>query len=62
VSSGVDNGPEEHLIGDLTVEPNIFIGREQPSQPWADDADDIAEHWDQNETTIKGQNQTCTTG
>jgi len=46
VGRGVDNSIEEHLVCDLSVEPDVLIGGEEPSQLWANDTDDIAEHWD----------------
>ena len=29
---GVNNRPEEHAIRDLTMEPNVLVGREKPRQ------------------------------
>lgn len=46
VSSSVNDCIEEHLVSDLAVKPDVFIGRKQPSQFWADDSNKVAEHWD----------------
>jgi len=37
------------------MEPDIFVGREEPGQLGADDANDVAKHGDEDEAAIKGQ-------
>jgi hypothetical protein len=44
VRRGVDDGPEGQLVRDLTVEPDVLVGGEQPSELRADDTDDVPEH------------------
>lgn len=58
VSCGVDHGPEGHGVGNLTMEPNILVGREGPSEFWTDNPDDIAKHGNQDETTVESEDQT----
>ena len=61
VSSDVNNGPEEDLIGDLSVEPDILIRRERPGESRSNDTNDVAQHWNQDETTVEGEDETSTT-
>jgi hypothetical protein len=58
VSSGVYHCPEGHGVRDLPMEPNVFIGGEQPCELGADDTDDIAKHWKENKTSGIGENET----
>lgn len=60
VGGGVHDGPENHGISDLTMEPNVLIGGEKPCKPWANDTDDVAQHWEENKTAIVSKNETCT--
>jgi hypothetical protein len=62
VRRGVDDGPEGQLVRDLTVEPDVLVGGEQPSELRADDTDDVPEHGHQDEATIEGQHETGATG
>lgn len=43
------------------MEPNIFVGREQPGKFGSNDTDDVAEHRYQDHTTIESQDETCST-
>ena len=61
VSSGVDHGPECHGVGDLPVEPDVLVGGEEPGNAGADNTDNVAQHWHENETTIERKDETCTT-
>ena len=61
VGSCVDHCPESHRVGNLFVEPNVFIRGEQPCKPGADDSDDVAQHRDQDKATIQGKNETSAT-
>ena len=54
----MNDSPEEHRIRHLPVEPNVFIGREEPGKFWANDTDNVAQHGKKNETTIVRQNKT----
>jgi hypothetical protein len=40
------------------MEPNVFIGGEQPGELGTDDTDDIAKHRKENKTTGIGQSET----
>jgi len=60
VSSGVDHGPECHGVGDLSVEPDVLVGGEEPCYFGTDDLDDVAEHGNKDETTVKGEDQAGT--
>lgn len=62
MSRGMNHSPKEHLICDLTMEPDVFIRREQPCQLGTNDADDIAEHGEEEKAAIEGEDQACTTG
>jgi hypothetical protein len=44
------------------MEPNILVGREEPCQLWSDDANDVAEHWDEDQATIESEDETGPTG
>lgn len=57
----MDHSPEGHGVGDLPVEPNIFIGREQPGELGADDTNDVSQHWDEDKTAIECKDKTSTT-
>ena len=50
--------PEGHGVCDLSMEPNVFIGGEQPGELGTNDADDIAKHWKENKTSGIGKHET----
>ena len=58
---GVYDRPEEHLVGDLSMEPDVLVRRKRPSELWTDDTDDVAQHRDQNEAAIERKDETSTT-
>lgn len=62
VSGSMDHSPESHRVGDLTVEPDVLVGREQPLNLGSDDTNDIPKHGKENKTSVEGKNETCTTG
>ena len=62
VGGCVDHGPECHRVGDLTVEPDVFVGGEEPGELGTDDTDDVAQHGEQNEAAIEGEDETGATG
>jgi len=59
--SRVNHSPEEHLVSDLTMEPDILVGREEPRQLGANDSNDVTEHGHENHATIESENQSGTT-
>lgn len=61
VSGGVDHCPECHRISDLTMEPNVFVGGEQPGQLGTDEADNVSQHGDEDEEAIDREYETSTT-
>jgi hypothetical protein len=61
VSGSVDDSPEKHRISDLTMEPDILVGREGPGEFRTNDSDDIAQHGEQDETAVISQNETSST-
>ena len=61
MSSGVNHGPESQRICDLSVEPDIFIGGKQPSKLGSDNTDNIAQHGDEDQTTIESKYKTSAT-
>ena len=61
VGSSVNHCPEGHGICDLSMEPDVFIGREQPSEFGTNDTDDVAKHWKENETAVVSEDKTSPT-
>lgn len=61
MSCSMDHCPECHGVSDLSVEPDVFIGREEPSEFRTDDTDDIAQHWNENQTAVKRKDKPSTT-
>lgn len=53
VSCGMDHSPESHRICDLSMEPDILVGREEPGDLGANDTNDIAQHRNKNKTAIE---------
>jgi hypothetical protein len=43
------------------MEPDVFIGREQPGKFWTNDPNDVAKHREENETTVVGENEASAT-
>jgi len=62
MSSGVHHGPESHGVGDLTMEPDVLIGGEQPSQLGSYDLDDITQHGYEDHKPIECEDKSSTTG
>jgi hypothetical protein len=62
VGCGVDHGPKGHRVRDLSVEPDILVRREQPSQFGANDTNDVSQHGYEDKGTIEGQDEACSTG
>ncbi len=52
VSGSMNDSPECHRIRHLPVEPNVFIGREEPGEFRANDTDNVAQHGKKDETAI----------
>ena len=44
------------------MEPNVFIGGEEPGELGTDDTDDVAQHGQQNEAAVEGKDETSATG
>ena len=57
----MDHGPEGHRIGNLSVEPDVLIGREEPAQFRADEANNVAQHRDQDQSSVESENKTGAT-
>ena len=62
MGGGVNHSPEGHLVGNHAMEPDVFIGGEGPGKVGADDTDDVAKHGEEDEATVVGEDQACTTG
>lgn len=45
VRGRVYHRPEQHLVRDLAVEPDVLVGGEQPGDVWPDEPDEVAQHW-----------------
>lgn len=61
VGRSVDRGPERHRVGHLFMEPDIFVDREEVTQPWADDTDNVAKQGDEDQASIESENKASTT-
>jgi len=44
------------------MEPDVFVGRERPLKLGSNNTNDISKHRDEDETSVKGKDETCTTG
>lgn len=42
----MDHTPEGHGVSDLTMEPDVFVRREEPLEFRTNNTDDITEHRD----------------
>ena len=62
MSGGVDHGPESHGVRDLSVEPDVLVGGEEPSETGADDTDDVPQHGHKDHGTIECEDKTSTSG
>jgi hypothetical protein len=62
MSGGVNHCKECHRVSDLTMEPDIFVGGEEPGQLGTDDFDDVAEHGHENHKAVICQDETSATG
>jgi hypothetical protein len=62
VRGRVDHGPERHLVGDLPVEPDVLVGREQPGELRPNDADDVPEHGHEDHAAVERKHETRATG
>jgi len=62
VGSCVNHGPESHGVCDLTMEPDIFVSREKPGETGTNNANDVAKHGHENQTSVEGKYETCTSG
>lgn len=60
VGSGVNHSPESHRVGNLSVEPDVFVGRECPGELGTNDTDKVAQHREKDKTTIVSQDETST--
>jgi hypothetical protein len=60
VSSGMHHGPKCHGVCHLSMEPDVFIGREQPRKLGTNDTNDVAKHREKDETTVVGENEAST--
>jgi hypothetical protein len=42
------------------MEPDVLVGGEEPSELGTDDTDDVSKHWNEDQTSIEGQDKTST--
>lgn len=61
VSRGVNCCPKSHGVCHLSMEPYVFIGREEPCNLGSNNTNDVAQHGKKNETTIIRKNEASTT-
>lgn len=57
----MNHGPEGHRVRDLTVEPDVLVGGEEPCELGADNTNDVAQHGHEDETAIEGEDETGST-
>lgn len=57
VGGGVDHCPKSHRVGDLTVEPDVLIGGEKPSELWSDYANNVSQHREEDEAAIVSEDE-----
>src|ERR1700733_10850215 len=62
VGGGMDHGPECHRIRHLSVEPDVLVGREQPSKLGSNDTDYVSQHGDEDHPSVKSKYETRSTG
>ena len=62
MGSCMDNGPEQHLVGNLPMEPNILVGRESPGEFRPDDPNNVTEHRQEDETSVERKDETGASG
>jgi len=55
---GMNHSPECQRVSHLSVEPDILVGWEKPSQLWTDDTNYVAEHRNKDQSAIKRKNET----
>jgi hypothetical protein len=55
--SSVDHCPKGHRVGDLTVEPDVLIGGEEPGEPWSEYANEVPQHWEEDEAAIESEDE-----
>lgn len=53
------DSPEQNLVGDHAVEPDILVCRKRPGQLGPNNTNDVAQHWDEDEATIECKDETC---
>lgn len=53
--------PKCHRICDLSMEPDVLVGREEPRELGTNDANDIAQHGDQEQSRVERKSETSTT-
>ena len=53
----MDHSPEGHRIGNLPVEPDVLIGREEPVQFRADETKNVAQHGKENQASVESENK-----
>jgi hypothetical protein len=62
VGGSVDHSPKCHRISHLPVEPDVLIGREQPSKLGPHDTDYVSQHGDEDHPSVKSKYESCSTG
>ena len=53
--------PKGHGVRHLSVEPDVLVGRECPSKLGTNDANDVAQHRQENKAAIISQDEPSTT-
>ena len=50
--------PESQRVCDLSVEPDVLVGREEPHHLGADNTDDVAQHGNEDHETVVAKDET----
>src|SRR5262245_39343793 len=56
------HGPESHGVSNLSVKPDVLVGREKPGQLRTNDLDDVAQHGDKDKAAVESEDESGTAG
>lgn len=55
VSGGMNHCPKSHGVCHLSMEPDVLIGGEQPGELGPDDADNVAQHGNEDHPPVESE-------
>jgi hypothetical protein len=56
----MDHCPKCHRVCDLSMEPDVLVGGEEPRELGTNNANDIAQHGNQEQSSVKRKGETST--